>query len=60
MNLNSLKEVNYYKYCPSCKFYKLRESEDPCNECLTINTNIYSQKPMHYEKSNSIKKEEIK
>ena len=28
------KEVDFKKYCPLCKFEKLEEWKDPCNECM--------------------------
>ena len=28
------KEIDFYKYCKSCKNRKCKEYEDPCHECL--------------------------
>lgn len=48
-------QVDYHKYCESCKYYKLKENEngdtpEPCNSCLTEPVNLYSKKPVKYEK----------
>ena len=45
-----MKEVNYSKYCRCCKYRKLEETEDPCNECLSEPGRIDSRKPRHFEK----------
>ncbi len=43
------KEVNFRLYCPKCKFYNLKETEDPCNNCLTHGYNFDSTKPVEYK-----------
>lgn len=43
------KFVEYDKWCKKCKHYKLGDSEDPCNECLTIPVNEHSHKPIKWE-----------
>ena len=43
------KIVFYHLYCDSCKYYELKDSEEPCNECLSNPTNLYSHKPIMYE-----------
>ncbi len=45
------KEVYFYKYCKSCKHYKLEESEDPCHTCLATAANVNSHKPVCYEEN---------
>ena len=37
MQPNEYKEVNYAKYCKTCKFFETREKDEPCFECLTTN-----------------------
>lgn len=44
------KEVYFDQYCKTCKHKKAKESEDPCDECLTNTTNAYSHKPVNYKK----------
>ena len=44
------KEVYFDQYCKTCKHKKVKESEDPCDECLSNTTNAYSHKPVNYEK----------
>lgn len=39
-----------FSYCGSCKHKDLKETEDPCNECLAIGgRDDGSRKPMRYE-----------
>lgn len=45
------KEVDFFKYCRSCKHKKDEETKDPCNECLTYPMNIHTRKPMMYEEA---------
>ena len=43
--------VEYEKYCKTCEYYLLvKETEDPCNECLTYPVNDDSRKPTMYKK----------
>lgn len=43
------KEVDYYQYCPKCKYYGVLDIKDPCNNCLGEPTNLHSVKPVYYE-----------
>lgn len=43
------KIVDFEKYCPKCKYYKRKESEDPCNDCLNEGGNIQSEKPVNFK-----------
>ena len=43
------KEVFFSEYCRSCKHEKCKETDDPCNECLSEPTNLYSHKPINWE-----------
>lgn len=45
------KEVQYYKYCIRCKHYATPETEEPCNECLTVSMKEYSHKPIRFEEA---------
>lgn len=44
-----MKEVQYAKYCPKCKYLSKKENEEPCWECLTEFVNENSQKPLCFE-----------
>lgn len=44
------KEVNFEKYCKECKYEKTDEVKDPCNECLGVPMNLYSEKPINFKK----------
>lgn len=44
-----LKEVEFDKYCKTCKHEKVAEADDPCFECLMEFTNVESHKPVRWE-----------
>lgn len=46
------KEVYFHKYCNTCKYEKVKETESPCNECIEEPFNLYSHKPVNYEDKN--------
>lgn len=41
--------VEFDMYCPACKNYKTKETEDPCNLCLTVSARENSRKPIKWE-----------
>lgn len=45
------KIVEFENYCKTCLYQDLAESEEPCNECLTETTNVYSHKPVKYKEN---------
>lgn len=45
------KIVEFENYCKTCLYRDLAESEEPCNECLTETTNVYSHKPVKYKEN---------
>ena len=47
------KEVNFRLYCPMCKYYDLKETEEPCNECLAQGYNWDSHKPINYKEKDN-------
>lgn len=47
--MNEIKEVYYKDYCKKCKYVKLKEHEDPCNDCLGQPYNYNSHKPIHFK-----------
>lgn len=42
-------EARFDIYCKTCKFKETKETDDPCNECLTMPVNIDSKKPVKYQ-----------
>ena len=46
----NLKEVNYARYCRVCKHRKVKETEDPCIECLAEGARIDTHKPRNFVK----------
>ena len=45
----SYKEVYFDQYCKNCKYEKMKETDNPCDECLNNPVNLYSHKPIMYE-----------
>ena len=43
------KEVSFYDYCPTCKYYDISGDEDPCDECLGCPMNYNSTKPINWK-----------
>lgn len=48
MNEN-MKEVYFDQYCKTCKHEKLKENEEPCDECLAEGARPESHKPARWE-----------
>lgn len=46
---NIYKEVDFNKYCKTCKNKDTKEYEDPCNDCLSEPINVRSHKPVNWE-----------
>ena len=46
---NDQKEVYFDKYCETCKYLNLDESEYPCYECLNYPSNTNSHKPVYWK-----------
>ena len=44
------KEVYFDKYCKSCQHKKVKETEEPCSECMNEPTNWNTHRPVKYEK----------
>lgn len=43
------KEVYFDQYCKECKHKNLKESEEPCEECLEYPVNDASHKPIKFK-----------
>lgn len=48
-DVRNTKEVDFAKYCKTCKFSELPEYEDPCDDCLMYPVNENSHKPVKWE-----------
>lgn len=48
-NSEDYKEVYFHDYCKTCKYEKIPECEDPCNECLEYPMNLYSHRPIYWK-----------
>lgn len=46
---NQLHIVEFDMYCPACKHCKRKETEEPCNTCLSISARPDSRKPEKWE-----------
>lgn len=44
------KEVYFDQYCKTCKYWESDETKQPCDECLANAVNLYSHKPVKWEK----------
>jgi hypothetical protein len=42
------REVDFKKYCATCKYKELSEKETPCDECLANPVKAYSDKPVRW------------
>lgn len=51
-----MKEVYFEQYCKTCTNKDTKETEDPCNECLTECARQDSHKPIRYVKKMAKKK----
>jgi len=47
MQTNPQKEVIFK--CKECKYETVKEEDDPCFDCLSEPTNLYSHPPVHFE-----------
>ena len=43
------KEVDFDRYCETCKYKDVADIEDPCDGCLENPVNLHSCKPVNYE-----------
>lgn len=45
------REVDYATYCPKCKSFKVLETDEPCNECMTECVREGTAKPVKFEEA---------
>ena len=48
MDSNGMKIVKFELYCRKCAYFYKKESEDPCNKCLSEGGRLYSHKPSEF------------
>ena len=44
----NIKLVDFHTYCPLCMHFKNKEEDDPCDECLAVGGQQYSQRPIKF------------
>lgn len=49
--VNSMKEVDFHKYCQLCEHFEENENDpnSPCYDCLAEPTNLYSKQPVYFK-----------
>ena len=47
--MGEYKMVDFDKYCSKCIYEKVKETEDPCNDCLTEPMNVDSNIPVCFK-----------
>lgn len=47
---NNTKEVYFNRWCRRCKYRRLPENSEPCEECLTNPVNYDSHRPVKFER----------
>ena len=47
---DNYKEVYFGEYCKTCKYFKMNETDEPCDDCLNNPVNLDSHKPVRYKK----------
>ena len=50
---NQMKFVEFDIYCKRCKYSKVNETEEPCNECLNIPQRVNTHVPEYWESENT-------
>lgn len=52
------KFVRFDEYCKKCTYKSTKETEDPCNTCLTNPVNVDSHKPVNFKEISVIYRRE--
>lgn len=50
MDEQAYKEVYYYEYCKVCKHRQVKNTDEPCDECLSEPLNLNTHRPVKFEK----------
>lgn len=48
MQLGDYREVRFDIFCKHCKNKKLKDTDEPCDECLSCPTVSNSRKPLYF------------
>jgi hypothetical protein len=43
--------VEFDMYCPSCKYVKVKQEDEPCNTCLNVAARNETRKPEKWEEN---------
>ena len=43
------KEVYFHEYCKTCENEKSKDTDEPCNECLTEGARLNSHRPANWK-----------
>lgn len=49
MEIENWKVVDFAGYCPKCVHKNVKETKDPCNECLTEGARVNTRKPLRFK-----------
>lgn len=49
MDDRKYKEVYFHEYCPTCEHRNVKNTEMPCDECLSEPLNLETHRPVKYE-----------
>ncbi len=49
----NIKLVDFEHYCPKCEYFKTKETDEPCNTCLSIGGRNESRKPEYFKEDNN-------
>lgn len=49
MNHEGYKEVYFNEYCKKCKNRAVKNTDEPCDECLSEPINLNTHRPVKYE-----------
>ena len=48
--MDDYKEVYFDEYCGTCEYRDMKDTDEPCNECLENPMNLHSHKPVKYKR----------
>ena len=49
--MNQMHIVDFATYCKTCSYQKNKETDEPCNECLTIPARANSSRPEKWKEN---------
>lgn len=51
MSDESIKLVEFERFCEKCVYKDTEEAEDPCHECLQVGGRPFTHTPLYFEKN---------